>query len=271
MKRLSLSEGAIDALDADHCHFRFPPHFHDTFAIGVVESGFHQFITQRGRWLAGPGSIIALTPGETHYVGKLSRTGYSYRMLYPTVDFISRLGRSVRQSNGLFGVFREPVLQDPGIFSALTSAIQDVISEPGGTNERRLLDALRTCIERYLLPHRGAPDAHRQARDLASFSSADAFLREHLREPIRLASVAEHCGLSPYNLNRLFVRTVGVPPHAYLIQLRVNHARTLLSLGQSVSEATYTSGFSDQSHLNRLFKRVVGVTPGNFLRSLSAA
>lgn len=268
MRRITLSEGAIDALDADHCHFRFPAHFHDTFAFGVIESGFHQFITQRGCWLAGPGSIIALAPGETHRVGKLSRDGYSYRMLYPTVEFIRRHSKAVRQAG--FGVFREPILQDPNIFAAMSSAIQGALSAPDARCERPLLDALLECIERYLSPAHGAPDAHRRVQDAATFSSANAFLHQHLREPIRLSSVAEHCGLSSYNLNRLFVRTVGVPPHAYLIQLRVNRARALLSQGQSVAEATYSCGFSDQSHLNRLFKRVVGIPPGRFLRSLSA-
>jgi AraC family transcriptional regulator len=58
-----------------------------------------------------------------------------------------------------------------------------------------------------------------------------------------------------------------VSPHQYLIQVRVNNARSLLSAGsgeRSLAEVASAVGFSDQSHLTRHFKRIVGVTPKQF-------
>ena len=62
-------------------------------------------------------------------------------------------------------------------------------------------------------------------------------------------------------------RTFSVSPHQYLIQLRVNSARSLLSAGSgehSLAELASAVGFADQSHLTRHFKRIVGVTPRQF-------
>jgi AraC-like DNA-binding protein len=57
---------------------------------------------------------------------------------------------------------------------------------------------------------------------------------------------------------------VGVPPHAYQIQLRIARARHLLALGMPPSAVAAEVGFHDQSHFIRHFKRVLHVTPGEF-------
>jgi AraC family transcriptional regulator len=82
-----------------------------------------------------------------------------------------------------------------------------------------------------------------------------------------LNDIAQAVNLSPFHLARLFKNSVGVSPHQYLIQVRVNSARSLLSAGsgeRSLAEVASAVGFADQSHLTRHFKRVVGVTPSQF-------
>ena len=53
-------------------------------------------------------------------------------------------------------------------------------------------------------------------------------------------------------------------PHAYLIQLRLEKARQLISKGKSIADAALLAGFSDQSHLTRSFKKRYGLTPGRY-------
>jgi AraC-like DNA-binding protein len=64
-------------------------------------------------------------------------------------------------------------------------------------------------------------------------------------------------------LLRTFKRTVGLPLHGYLNQLRVEHARVLLRRGEPPAPAAALS-FVDQSHLTRWFKAAFGVTPGQY-------
>ena len=78
------------------------------------------------------------------------------------------------------------------------------------------------------------------------------------------AGTAEAAHCTRYHLARVFKRSMGVPPHSYLIQVRVRSAHALLSMGtgqESLAELAAASGFSDQSHLTRRFKRVLGITP----------
>ena len=80
--------------------------------------------------------------------------------------------------------------------------------------------------------------------------------------------MAELTGLNTRRLLRAFEQSVGVPPHAYQIQARVQKAKSLLLARMPAAEAAAMVGFHDQSHLTRHFKRLVGVTPGAFQRGV---
>ena len=92
-------------------------------------------------------------------------------------------------------------------------------------------------------------------------------MEERLAGPVHLADIACECGVSPFQLIRAFHSVFGVPPHAYLMQLRLRRARTMLARGASITTAAFACGFVDQSHLTRYFKRIVGVTPGMYARA----
>jgi AraC-like DNA-binding protein len=98
--------------------------------------------------------------------------------------------------------------------------------------------------------------------------TAREYLHAYYASPIKLASLAAVCGTSPFHLVRCFTETLGIPPHAYLTQIRANRARALLMQGETVSGVAYRCGFCDQSHLTRVFKRLFGVTPGSYVAAL---
>jgi AraC-like DNA-binding protein len=58
---------------------------------------------------------------------------------------------------------------------------------------------------------------------------AREYLHAHPTDPITLRDLADVAGLSMYRLARTFGAEVGMPPHAYQVQLRVLKAKRLLS------------------------------------------
>jgi AraC family transcriptional regulator len=98
-------------------------------------------------------------------------------------------------------------------------------------------------------------------------SDALEFIHANYARELSLGDIAGAAHLSPFHLARLFKQSLGVSPHQYLIQVRVNNARWLLSAGsgeRSLAEVASAVGFADQSHLTRHFKRVTGLTPRQF-------
>ncbi len=98
-------------------------------------------------------------------------------------------------------------------------------------------------------------------------ADALAFIHANYARELSLSDIAESVHVSAFHLARLFKQSLGVSPHQYLIRLRVNNARWLLSAGsgeRSLAEVAAAVGFADQSHFTRHFKRMTGMTPGQF-------
>lgn len=98
-------------------------------------------------------------------------------------------------------------------------------------------------------------------------------MRECMNEEglnVDLETLAQRAGLSRFQALRAFKRRYGLPPHAYQLCLRMNHARRLLLEGASAADVAVRCGFADQSHFNRRFKGFFGVTPMRYARAPSA-
>jgi AraC family transcriptional regulator len=93
------------------------------------------------------------------------------------------------------------------------------------------------------------------------------FIRENLDTDIELAQLSAMCGLSPSHFGRAFKRTVGMPPHRWLLRQRVERACQLLAHSdQTLESVALACGFADQSHLTRAFTRAIGASPGAWRR-----
>jgi AraC-like DNA-binding protein/mannose-6-phosphate isomerase-like protein (cupin superfamily) len=79
-----------------------------------------------------------------------------------------------------------------------------------------------------------------------------------------VSRAAARAGMSREGFSRLFARHHGMPPHAFWLMARLNHARGLLRAGEGIAEVAAEAGFSDQSHLGRWFRRAFGITPGRY-------
>lgn len=98
---------------------------------------------------------------------------------------------------------------------------------------------------------------------------AQEMLRAGLRGDISLADIARECGLSVSQFSRAFRESTGSAPHRWLIQQRVEVAKTKLAdPTQSLASIALSCGFADQSHLTRVFSRYTGATPAAWRRSL---
>ena len=86
-------------------------------------------------------------------------------------------------------------------------------------------------------------------------------------DEISLAELATMAQMSRSHFALMFREYTGYTPHQYLLLVRLNHARKLITQGNSafsLAEVAAASGFCDQAHLSRHFRRVFGTTPAAF-------
>jgi AraC family transcriptional regulator len=98
----------------------------------------------------------------------------------------------------------------------------------------------------------------------------DAYIGQHLGDPISLAVIAAAAGLSPMHFAARFRLATGQRPHHYILRARIEHAKALLaSSARPVVEVAGDTGFRTQAHFTTIFKRLTGTTPCAWRRERS--
>ena len=105
---------------------------------------------------------------------------------------------------------------------------------------------------------------YRDACEISGVRSAREFLHAHFDCEVSLRDLAAIAGLSPYYFHRVFCRTLGLPPHAYQLQVRIMRAKSMIRDGRPLAHVAAATGFADQSHFTRHFKRLTGTTPARY-------
>lgn len=91
------------------------------------------------------------------------------------------------------------------------------------------------------------------------------YIDENLSSPVTLAAVANAVALSPGHFAHAFREATGVAPHRYVVERRVEVAKSLLRQSNlPITEIADRIGCSSHSHFSVLFHRVTGLTPRQF-------
>lgn len=133
------------------------------------------------------------------------------------------------------------------------------------------LDRARACseaIERALEGRLQGPDMF----EPASAAVARAAVRQLSLGGTTLEETASALHISPRNLRRAFVATVGVSPKRYARITRFQRVVSNLEVARgSWSEVALASGYCDQPHLVREFRELAGVSPVAFMKRRAPA
>jgi len=132
-----------------------------------------------------------------------------------------------------------------------------------------LVDALNTALAVQVVRHFVDPSAIKlnPANGLSRerLQRVRDYIETHLDDRLTLTDLAGVACLSPYHFSRSFKEAVGIGPQRYVMQRRLERAKTLIRrTNQPLAEIAQQVGLCDQSHLTSMFRRVTGVTPGRY-------
>lgn len=101
--------------------------------------------------------------------------------------------------------------------------------------------------------------------------SAIIYITENFRENITLTNTAEHVGIVPVYLSKLFLKEIGVNFKVYLDNIRFDHATKLLTFSNiSIADVCAQSGFVDYANFHKRFKKKYNTTPKGYRNSHQA-
>ena len=87
------------------------------------------------------------------------------------------------------------------------------------------------------------------------------YLETFYMRRISVEQIAEDLHIDRRYLTTLFRRTYGIPPHAFLMELRLSKAKEFLEAGHRVWEAATMAGFSDLANFSKQYKARFGISP----------
>jgi len=259
--------GGVELFWATVSDFTFRPHAHEEFFIALTERGSASPVYRGGNHAVGPGDLIVMNPEEAHAGGPLAGVSWTYRALYPSRDLMRRVTAEFPPGMPAIPWFATDVVRDPHVATLLRHYHK--LSQSPGSNA---LQREAWLAEGFVLlagRHARFPRAPRSpGREPRAVQLARDYLHDHAEDNVTLRDLARHAGLAPYHLCRVFRQSTGMAPHAYQIQIRVRHAKSLLLAGCPIAQAAVESGFWDQAHLTRHFKRIMGLSPGRYVAGI---
>ncbi|MFM5857446.1 helix-turn-helix domain-containing protein [Aeromonas rivipollensis] len=246
----------------DGRHICYDKHSHPHFSIGAITGGHSHYLNQRSLQEVGPGSLVLMNPEEVHACNPIADQPWSYLMFYLDTDWL----RGQQEEAGLGSEFRPfdmTASRDPLLYQGLRHLHHQLVEAPDPLAREVACHLFSRQLLARLTPARwdDRPPRHLQR--------AAELMQDDSASPLSLSQLSAVAGLTPSHFVRAFSHHYGMTPHAYLLDRRIRHARSLLRQGTPLAEVALASGFADQAHFQRQFKRLVAATPGQYRTQLA--
>ncbi|SFZ86840.1 AraC family transcriptional regulator [Devosia enhydra] len=143
-----------------------------------------------------------------------------------------------------------------------------------GDAEPLFTDHLARCIASHIMAVHLGIKPHWRTTPTGRILSPEVvraidFIEAHADRSIGLAEIAAAACRSQSHLARIFSAETGLPPHRYLIGVRIRRARHLLAKTRKpIAEIALDCGFTHQEHLTRIFQKHFETTPAAYRRSV---
>jgi len=201
-------------------------------------------------------------PGECGLWSRLS--GCDIVNIFIPIDLVDHLGKLRGESSGTT-LGARLFVQDRMVLDLVHKMLD--AQSMAGPLAQEACDGLMTTLVCYLLEHYTKPLDQVELSGLAGvrLRRVLAHIAESSAESVPNAELAALCGMSPAHFSREFRRAVGLPPHQYMMKLRLERAReALLSADGRIVDIAQDCGFTNASHFSRAFSTQFGLSPANF-------
>jgi AraC family transcriptional regulator len=130
-----------------------------------------------------------------------------------------------------------------------------------------LLDSAGRHVAAHLLARYSRASPQQRASGMVQWKLKRVldYIEEHIDRDLGLEELSEGLDMTAHYFCRSFRKSVGMPPHRYLISRRIERAKELLASSEKdVTEIALEVGFSSHSHFTTAFRRLVGYAPRTY-------
>lgn len=249
-------------------------HYHPEYELVYLPHGRGR--RHIGRHLAryAGGELVFIGPDLPHLSFSYGRhTDFEQIVVQLRPDFLGPdflLQPELRAVQQLFARARQGLTFGAAVRELVGPQLRLMLGQPPF---ERLLTLLRVLQQLAATPDfigLEADAGHAPRRESERLSRVYAYIQEHFRQPIEVATLAGLTHLTVPAFCRYFKRTTGLTLTDFVQEYRVNHACLLLLEDRPITEVSYASGFNNLSHFNKTFRKLMGLSPTEYRRQQAA-
>lgn len=233
-------------------------HYHEYTQLVIGLKGQAEFEVSGSGNLVGPGQGCVVRAGEGHAFGGLAEQSDILVLNMPlaSIDDAAALHRLNELSH------RDIYFQLDGKIQKL---IQMLVSEMRASPDDMLLS--RACNDTVVaLLHRHMSEFSTPRKESRfDLDAIDQYIDQHLSHKISVAQLAGSVFLGESQFHSLFKDQMGITPHQYVLNKRVDMAKRLIEQGNlTLGQVAELAGFSGQSAFTHTFSRLQGLSPSQY-------
>jgi AraC-like DNA-binding protein len=235
-----------------------------TYNFSFVFRGMGFYEWRGTRYPVHAPAVLRQWPAEPMHYGPQG-TWHELFVAYPptAVDTLNRLGY-VSKDRALW------TIGDTRRVQHYLDDLSTLLSDPGALADQ--IDRIDRCCEQMLLESLIGAVAPPKESSPDRVAAVRRFIETHWRKDHDFDELARRHGLSPTHFRRLWQRSVGVPPHRFLIEERLRHAcRALVQTNRPIADVARAHGFADPLYFSRRFRALTGESASTYRRRYHAA
>ncbi|WP_432226541.1 helix-turn-helix domain-containing protein [Enterobacter wuhouensis] len=245
---------------------------HHTLSLYVAD-GYESYQKTPGGWKNGGGpDRFCLMPKESESTWDI-RDDLSFVHLYCTDEHLRDVGEKIWDKRPLSLTLDEKIFGSDPKITALYRQFLLGCDWQQKANQLTLSTA-STLLMTHLLQNYSSVQWKLPVvtGGLSPFTLRNVleFIEESLSQPLTLVDLAAQAALSEYHFARMFRQSMGLAPHQYVMQRRMEKAKALVQhTAMPLTEIALACGFNSASHFSNRFRSVTGMTPSQ-LRAANA-
>jgi hypothetical protein len=210
-------------------------HSHEVFSIGAITAGQSTYLHEKTSQRVQTGTVVLMNPGEVHACNPIADQPWAYLMLYVDSQWLKALQQDLSLNpHPDFQPLAATHSTNPALFNGLTGLYQTLIDA-----DAPLLQKQCSAVSFFTLMQQTlGTSAVRPEQAIQRIERVAQFIHDNFKHPISLDDMCSAANLSGSYLIRAFEQRYHMTPHAYLINLRIQHARTRLKAGSLIVDGS---------------------------------
>ncbi len=230
-------------------------HLHHGYAISIVEKGVLPLCFKEMQVYLKPGEFLLLGPEVPHTFNFTDEMGTClYRTVFIKLDKLSESVKSqiLNEGSSISQFYNKELWENYlDVQRGVEQGSADDATSIVKMSEKILKMMPNTIYAKNIVKSE-------------SIKQIKEYIKENYMQLPNIEELASIINISPFYLMKYFKNEVGISPHAYINQLRINKAKEMIDEGVSLLEITYELGFTDQAHFSKTFLKATGVNPKNY-------